>query len=248
MDADARTLLAVTRKERGLSLRELASRVGISASQLSQIEKGRSEPSVASLFALVNELGLSLDMLITGQAEDGGQTAVPNRAKASDAHVPGSTTGRPQRRVLKRESDYQVLHLDSGVIWERMVASDDDTLETLRVTYQPGGRSSSDGSFSRHDGAEFIHMISGELTVHLRFEEIRLTSGDTLFFESSDPHYFVNDTDQPAVGIWVIFSEAGKAAASLGSLTTQGQVTPLRHHAGSENPATSPIADAASNG
>ncbi|HEU4657259.1 MAG TPA: helix-turn-helix transcriptional regulator [Capillimicrobium sp.] len=55
--------LREARERAGLSLRQLAPRVGISASALSQIETGKSQPSVRTLYALVRELGLSLDEL-----------------------------------------------------------------------------------------------------------------------------------------------------------------------------------------
>ena len=51
------------RERHGLSLRELARRLAISPSALSQIETGRSRPSVGTLYAIVTELGISLDEL-----------------------------------------------------------------------------------------------------------------------------------------------------------------------------------------
>src|SRR6185312_9818799 len=48
-----------------LSVRELARRVGLSASLISQIERGKATPSVATLYAITNELGLSLDELFS---------------------------------------------------------------------------------------------------------------------------------------------------------------------------------------
>jgi ribosome-binding protein aMBF1 (putative translation factor) len=51
------------RSERGLSLRELARRLDVSASLVSQIETGKIQPSVRTLYAMVSELGVSLDEL-----------------------------------------------------------------------------------------------------------------------------------------------------------------------------------------
>ena len=54
-----------------MSLRELARRVDVSASSVSQIETGRTQPSVRTLYAIVSELGLSLDEIfeLVGPAE-----------------------------------------------------------------------------------------------------------------------------------------------------------------------------------
>ena len=46
-----------------IGVRELARRVGVSASLISQVELGKASPSVGTLYAIVNELGLSLDEL-----------------------------------------------------------------------------------------------------------------------------------------------------------------------------------------
>ena len=53
------------RQELGLSGRELARRVSLSPSLISQIERGSTMPSVATLYAIVSELGLSLDELFS---------------------------------------------------------------------------------------------------------------------------------------------------------------------------------------
>ena len=54
------------RQEQGVSLRALASKVGVSPSLLSQLENGLARPSVATLWALVTELGLSLQAPLPG--------------------------------------------------------------------------------------------------------------------------------------------------------------------------------------
>src|SRR6185312_15946581 len=51
------------RQEAGMSLRALAREVGVSPSLISQIEHGKATPSVATLYAIVSKLGISLDEL-----------------------------------------------------------------------------------------------------------------------------------------------------------------------------------------
>src|SRR6185312_15153712 len=64
MHPGARAQIRSARTRSGLSLRELGRRTGVTASLLSQIENGKSDPSVSTLFALVAELGLSMDALL----------------------------------------------------------------------------------------------------------------------------------------------------------------------------------------
>ncbi|HJY94179.1 MAG TPA: helix-turn-helix transcriptional regulator, partial [Streptosporangiaceae bacterium] len=58
--------LRVAREQRQLSVRELARRIGCSASLVSQIERGVSVPSVGVLYSLATELDTSLDHLLFG--------------------------------------------------------------------------------------------------------------------------------------------------------------------------------------
>ena len=57
------------RAEKKLSLRSVASAIGVSASLLSQVETGKTQPSVSTLYALVSHLGISLDGIMSGTAE-----------------------------------------------------------------------------------------------------------------------------------------------------------------------------------
>ena len=80
------TRLRAERERSGLTLRELARRLEVSPSLVSQIETGKSQPSVRTLYAIVSELGISLDELFA--PADG-----PPRPRAGDAasrrHRPG---------------------------------------------------------------------------------------------------------------------------------------------------------------
>ena len=90
------------------------------------------------------------------------------------------------------------------MIWERLGELPPHAVEFLRVTYPPGGTSSSGGGLMRHPGSEFGYLISGELTLTMGFEEIHLTAGDAISFESTTPHSYRNDGTEPAVGVWFV--------------------------------------------
>jgi len=128
--------LRAQRIERGVSLRELARRLDVSASLVSQIETGKSQPSVRTLYAMVAELGLSLDEML----ELAGRRAGPLRMRggASGAHPDGAT-------IVERAERRRVLAFASGVRWERFAAWGDPDVEFLITTYVVGGSSSADG-------------------------------------------------------------------------------------------------------
>ena len=80
--------LRARRQELGLSLRQLAERLGVSASLISQIETGRANPSVSTLYQLVAELDVSLDELLFNErrgADRAAGEAAPQPARSSAA-------------------------------------------------------------------------------------------------------------------------------------------------------------------
>src|ERR1044071_6066880 len=75
------------REKQKIGLRELARRVGVSASLISQIELGRATPSVGTLYTIVNELNLSLDELFfdeTSQSPPRGGSGRGRRDEVAD--------------------------------------------------------------------------------------------------------------------------------------------------------------------
>src|SRR5438874_9341240 len=86
--------LRAERERRGMSLRELARRVGVSPSLVSQIELDRVNPSVSTLYALVTELGLTMSDVFGGAAQQ--STPVVRSPRGDDGLVARPGT----RRVL----------------------------------------------------------------------------------------------------------------------------------------------------
>ncbi len=196
MEPEARARLRTARTEADLSVRELSRRVGISPSMLSQIENGRSEPSVATLYGLVSALGISLDQILGGLAHPATATAGSRADPASSPVVTAESRAR--------------LVMDSGVTWERLTAASDPLVDALMVTYPPGSSSSSNGGLMSHQGREYGLLLSGRLTVNLGFETYQLEEGGSISFDSSVPHLYVNESDEPARGVWhVVMTAAG---------------------------------------
>lgn len=174
--------------EAGFSLRQLGRRLGVSASLLSQIENGRSDPSVSSLYALVTELGLSLDALLqTPEALEEGSG--PASLVAPAAALP-----------IIRPHERRALEMDSGVRWERMTPGPDPRVDALLTTYEPGGSSSSTGRLMTHPEVEYAYLIEGELALELGFETRVIVAGDSVVFESSTPHLYRNGRTGPGQG------------------------------------------------
>lgn len=179
------------RTRAGISQRELARRLGLSASMISQLESGLSKPSVGTLYAIVTELDVSLDKLIRG--EDFG-----------DEDRPASDAGRESEGPLVRPDQRQVIELDSGVRWGELTASSEDGVDFLHATYEVGGSSTPDESLMRHHGREYGYVMAGTLGIQMGFEEYVLSPGDSIVFDSTVPHRLFNKGDVPVHAIWFV--------------------------------------------
>lgn len=196
--------LREARERSGLSLRQLAKRLDISASALSQIETGKSRPSVRTLYAVVSELGISLDELFDNQApETDAHPLSPDPVVSRGAGAEWLLAGTAARPVVRADERAR-LDLDSGVQWERLTTEHDPVIDFLHVNYEPGGASNANGALVRHAGREYGVILSGQLDVTVGFETYRLGPGDSISFSSDEPHLLANNTDQPATGIWFV--------------------------------------------
>lgn len=216
--------LRAERTARGLSLRELAERAHVSASLISQIETGRAQPSVSTLYALAGELSMSVDELLF-PGTDRAAAAEPVRADADglrpdDAAAaferlpagPGSSNGPLQGADSRKR-----IRLASGVVWERLTTATEVGTEFLHVTYEVGGASSPEDAFQRHGGHEWGYVLSGTLQVQIGFEEYLLGPGDAISIESSTPHRLSNIGDEPVQAIWFVLGRHSHDGAGSGA-------------------------------
>jgi transcriptional regulator with XRE-family HTH domain/uncharacterized cupin superfamily protein len=195
MKGDLGAELRKVREAKGLSLRAVAAAVGISPSLLSQVETGKTHPSVSTLYAVVTHLGVSIDELVGNE---------PPVVKAPPA-APGQLPRFVQRvSPVQRAADAPTIVMENGVTWERMAVGGFGIVDPLITTYGPGGSSSIEGQLMRHAGIEYGFIISGELTLKLDFDTFVLKAGDSLCFDSTRPHLYINHTDVPTRGLWFV--------------------------------------------
>jgi quercetin dioxygenase-like cupin family protein/DNA-binding XRE family transcriptional regulator len=174
---------------------------------ISQIEMGKSRPSVSTLYALTTALGLSLEDVFTHAAALPVVASTAAGAEgASDLALPLPAAHR--LGPLVRPPERPCLTLDTGVTWERLGQLPHHNTDFLLITYPPGATSSSTAGLMRHSGAEYGYVLSGELTLTLAFDDIRLQPGDSISFESATPHRYRNDGSEDAVGVWFVIEDA----------------------------------------
>ena len=186
------------RERRGISLRELARRVGVSPSLVSQIELDRVNPSVSTLYSLVTELGMTM-----GDVFEDEQQQAPGVVRAWPAG--DGPVSRPETR--------SVINLASGVRWERLTPHSETDVEFLYVTYPVGAESCPSDALVRHGGREYGYVTSGTLGVQVGFDEHELGPGAAIAFDSSSPHRLWTIGDEPVTAVWVVIGRVGDPRA-----------------------------------
>lgn len=186
------------RERRGISLRELARRVGVSPSLVSQIELDRVNPSVSTLYALVTELGMTMSDVFgdTGPAAP----LVVRERRDGDGLV-----AVPDTR--------SVINLASGVRWERLTPQSDPDVEFLYVVYPVGAESCPEDALVTHGGREYGYVESGTLGVRVGFDEYELGAGASIAFDSSSPHRLWTIGSEPVHAVWVVIGRAADPRA-----------------------------------
>lgn len=187
MTAELGDRIRAARTAKGLSLRATAAEAAISPSLLSQVETGKVQPSVSTLYAIVSCLGLSLDEVLGNR---------PPAAAAPKPRVPVVP--------VQPLSEAPEIVMQNGVTWRALAVGGDEGMDAVLATYEPGAASSLDETHMRHIGIEHGFIVRGELTLKLDFDTFVLRSGDSLCFDAQRPHYYFNNTDEVAEGVWFI--------------------------------------------
>ena len=201
--------MRVTRK---LSLRALARLVNVTPSLISQIETGKINPSVSSLYAISMALDVPMDFFFGGSDKQGAPGVRVARISEDDEAGPDAVVDirSPVARVGTRE----VITIDGfggSVLWERLTKEQDPMVDFLEIRYDTGAASAQNQL--RHSGREFGLVLEGELTITLAFEEYVLSVGDSIAFESTTPHRLANLGTEPVRALWVVINRRHPAEA-----------------------------------
>lgn len=179
--------LRAARLAQRLSLAAVAERTGLSTSFLSAVERGQVSISLGNLFKLADVYG----------------TTVPGLT-SEDQHR--------DRKILHPEERPHFL-ANHGLVQIEDLITRPGALEAQRIEIQPGG--GSEGSYS-HPGEELIYLLSGQLAFWIdETEHYLLQEGDSLYFPSTQLHQWRNESDTPAVALWINVPVVEKSTASL---------------------------------
>ena len=177
LDQDVREGLGMhlrrLRRAQSLTLSALAGQVGVTASALSQIERGTSEPSLGTLWRLGRALNASLFDFFAGQ-----EAPTVDVTRAGD------------RTVVEFER----------FRYEVMARSAQRGIDLFTLRLEPGDGPVRDPI--GHAGEEAGVVVEGTMDVVVAGTTYRLGPGDAIWFVSAQPHTFVPVGDEPCLSVW----------------------------------------------
>lgn len=156
------------RSLKGVSLRTLANDLGISASQLSKIETGKSRISVDLALKIADNLEVPAAIFLAkGRPNATGRRTI-TRKGSGDVHTTPGLRFEPLCSDFKDHGD---------LYWTVTVFA--STLEEC-------------GGWRSHPGQEFFHVLSGQVKLLSQFyEPATLEEGDSILFDSDQPHAYI---------------------------------------------------------
>jgi transcriptional regulator with XRE-family HTH domain len=158
------------RSKKGLSLRDLSNRSGLSFNAISNIERGENSPTVASL----HKIACALEVHITDLFQQDIQKL--------------TVFVRPEDSTLLRSKGVIIEGLGSGLPYQQ--------LEPFKMIVAPNSGNTMEPI--SHSGEEFVYCLSGRLEYIVYDETFILEPGDKLLFKATQPHCWRNLENEPA--------------------------------------------------
>ncbi len=170
------------RRRKSMGLVQLGEHSGLSSGMLSKIERGQLFPTLPTLLRIALVFGVGLDHFFA-EAETRAAMAVVR--KKDRLRLPDSPDAK--------EPAYFFESLDFPVTDRRM--------EAYFAEFPVGGQRSEP---HRHDGAELIYVVRGQVAVSVEDEDVRLGEGDAMYFDSSIVHSYAQTGRSSAAAIVVV--------------------------------------------
>lgn len=168
--------LRARRKAIGKTMQQVADEASLTIGFISQIERGISTPSLASLYNVAKALDASVDMFVSRK---------PERTHSVVTHA-----GTRQTYKIDGTSRFYEF-LERGFPEAKLNAC---------LSHVPPGHAS---EMMSHEGEDFVYLVAGSMLYEVDGVQYELKAGDTLHFDSRKPHRGTNIGAETAIELWV---------------------------------------------
>ncbi len=166
------------RKARSMSLAELSLAIGRSISFISQLERGRAQPSIGDLKGVAQVLEVPLGWFFVSDT-------VPPRERG---------------KVVRASNRRRLGTVTNGWLEELLSPDIGGAFETFLCTFEPGVELK---SFNQRETEEEGYVVRGVLDLWIGKKRFRLSTGDS-FRIVGEPFRWSNPTKEDTVVVWVI--------------------------------------------
>jgi len=173
------------RRKQGMTLKELSKRAEVSMSLLSLIERNISTPTVRTLEKVVRALGTTISRLYLELENSEKQNFYSGRVTV----------------VHKKDRKKLVLGTERGKAHYELLTPDYQRKLQIIYVHFPVGRNK--GEFISHEGEECGIILEGKLKAHIGDQVIILAEGDSIYFDSTTPHYWENSGEIEVRAFWI---------------------------------------------
>ncbi len=156
--------IKILRETRKLTLVEIAKKTGIDQATLSRIENGKMTGTLDSHMRIAEALGVRLPDLynqVLGKVEEAKEKAVKEKL-STFSHSPGAISEL----------------LVTGILHKKMMP--------LLIRLKPGASTATEEYPPLHE--RFLYIVKGELQIKIGPEKRALKTGESLYFDASEPH------------------------------------------------------------
>lgn len=170
------------RKQKKLTLEQLAQKAGCTKSYISQLEKGTSAPSLSMLSHLADALEIRVVQLF------------------------GEELGEAQGNWYLKKDDRRTIHYPDGKVTSLLLTKGvfQKKMQPLLSIIEPGGICNDSENITHAKGSEeFVWVLKGEIDFEIGGKNICLHEGDTLYFDGDTSHHWVNNGNKTAEVLFV---------------------------------------------
>jgi len=157
------SIISRERKQRQMTIAELAAKAGISNGLLSQLERGLGNPSIETLSQLARTLSIPIGTFF-------------------------ETVSTPPGEVIHPHTRRRLMLEDTGMTYQLLVPDMQGSLSMLYIELPPGF-SNVNAPFNHH-GEEVVFVLSGSIEIHIGDREWVLAPGDSIRFHSTVDHWY----------------------------------------------------------
>lgn len=157
------------RESKSYSVREMAKLCELSPSLVSQVERNVASPSIASLVKIAEVLNVPVGHFFEEQEK--------------------------RSHIVRKHERRKLIYPDHAAMYELATPQElDGELRVLIVTLKPKQYSSME-RISHHDDKEICFVLKGKVTVEFENSSFVLEEGDSIVFNSQNPHRFYNPSE-----------------------------------------------------